>query len=107
MEIGIVKIEYTKSGDLTSASFHPTLEISADEKLLTSLSSIPNEDQESIAKQANIVFSTWFNEINHIELADRSEFQIINKVVECEKYSTGEMKKCVIKFSFEPLTHLN
>lgn len=102
LEIGIATIEYSKGGEIASASFSPTMNFRADEELLSRLDFAPHASNEILLKEhADRVFSAWFNKMNEIELADREEYEIVSEIVECLKFESQEIKKCVIKFTFK------
>lgn len=105
MRIGTVHLEYDELGKLIQAFFNPEIKIEADEDLLTKLSEIKNSDEKNICEQANTLFATWFSKMNEIELADRTEYHIINELVACEKFDSGAIKSCAIEFNFEHTPH--
>lgn len=43
--------------------------------------------------------SDWFARQNEVELADRDQYRITSRVIECTKFVTGKVMKCVIEFS--------
>jgi hypothetical protein len=104
MKIGIVKLEYSVNGLVTAATFEPTMKIEYDGKLLNDLAAIESAGEKKLCEQANVVFASWFAKMNEIELADRSEYHIVNKLINCTTLH-GAVKSCEIEFSFELIQH--
>lgn len=103
MEIGIAELTYNEDGTTTSATFKPTMVINADQALLERLATISGPDESILQSNARMVFAQWFNKSNEIELADPSEAYVADEIVECERYASGQPKRCVIRFIYRNL----
>lgn len=103
MDIGNVIIKYDETGKVVLTQFKPaTKTTTVGDKLLEQLKTITgSSDQETIRNNAQLAFASWFNSIVDMELADRDVNEIKTSVVHCEKYDSGMIKVCEIKFTFE------
>lgn len=99
--IGIVTMEYDEQGAVTSATFVPTMKVVLDDNLIRQLQSLTASDALALQNNADLVMSAWFAKTNEIELADREEWTIKSRVVECITYpENGKVKKCAIEYTF-------
>lgn len=103
-KIGIATVEYSEEGKVIKAFFEPKSKV--DMVDLNQLKQAVNLTQEDIQHNAEMVMSNWFSRQNDIELAERDQFKIISKVIECEKHPDGKIKKCVIEFTLEQIKRL-
>lgn len=103
-EIGTVEITYDENGNARDAKFTPSLKISLTNKLLLELFKISGKDSEGIIRSnADLVFGQWFSKLNEIELADREKYHVVSHLQRCIKYDSGNVKTCIITYSFEPV----
>lgn len=117
-EIGIVTMNYNDEGEVTMASFKPTMSITIDKNLFERFSKIGDtgkrikkespsvhyeEDSEMLRENAELVFASWFNKTNEIELADREKYKIISETIRCSKHFNGRIAECNIRFSLAEL----
>jgi len=103
LEIGIVTMNYNEDGTVIKelSHFTPTLKTTIDTDIEEQLLTIKGEnDSETLKHNANAVLAGFFTQITNIELADRSEYVVDSEVVTCEKYPTGGIKTCVLKYYF-------
>ena len=102
-EIGIVTVNYDKEGNIIREQSHfvPTIKTTVDDSIVEQLRNIKaNDDSEILRHNANLILAGFFNQINEIELADRSEYVVDSEVVKCESYPNGGVKTCVLKYLF-------
>lgn len=105
--IGQVTISYTETGVPSFAGFKPIMEIKlSGGELLEKLSEFQHDknSREHVEESASLVFATWFNKMNEIELADREKFEIVARTIDCQTYLKGNVKLCVINFVFKERT---
>lgn len=105
-EIGIATLMYNSDGVFSEANFKPTMMVSVNDKMMTELIDAVdcNSHDDIISNQANGVFAAWFQRMNEIELADRSQFEIAAELIEpCERWDNGVVKLCKIRFMFKHL----
>lgn len=104
-EIGVAILHYNEDGSFKTAEFKPTIIVKIDSKMMDELFNIETQKGEDIVKeQANNVFATWFQRMNDIELADREKYKIVTELVApCERYDSGIISKCSIKFIFKEI----
>lgn len=62
-----------------------------------------DEGREAVKQGAEVALATWYNHMNEIELADRSKYEIVSEMEECEEYENGGVKKCGMMFYFREL----
>ena len=103
-EIGVATILYSEDGKPLSSYFKPTVMFSADTKMLDQLSNVEGPDAESVKTNSELVMGAWFSNLNDIELADREEFSVVGEVLQCDKYQSGKIKRCSVKFVLKKLT---
>lgn len=106
MQIGTANISYNEQGEIVSAIFTPSLEldVNEDEDLLKQLKSIPcTSNEEIIRENAALVLGGWWNQLNQIELADRDKWKMDSEIVACNKWPSGRVQMCSIKFTFRRL----
>ena len=109
--IGVVTINYTKTGEVKSSNFTPTLKVEATDEIIEELKKMSKaDDADIVVNQAGLVMASFFSKMNEFELADRNKYEIVGKTIECVKYSKSEVKekiqlikKCVIEFIFKPI----
>jgi hypothetical protein len=103
-EIGIATLQYDQEGNLSAAELVPTMRVNLlpDLKELLSKSKAP-DSQEAIRNDAEYVYAAWFNKMNEIELADRTQYKITAECVSCVKYHSGKISEAKIKFFFEEI----
>lgn len=99
-EIGIATMRYKDTGEVISAIFKPTMLSETKVDFLRNLKGNLTKDDnvEEIANNAEIALASFFSQINSIELADREKQQIVSTPFKCVFYSSGNIKKCVVKF---------
>lgn len=103
-EIGVVTIDYNEEGVAIHSLFEPTLKIKGGMSLLEQMEALTaTQDPEIIKSNADLVFGNWFNKLSEIELADRDTHEVVSELVECDKYPSGNIKKCVLKYIFREL----
>lgn len=103
-EIGRATIQYDEQGNVTLAYFEPTMKIGLDANIATELKKLVDSTQiETVKENADTVMASWFAKMNQIELSDREEYDIVSKVVKCEKWDSGKVKMCVIEYTFQKL----
>lgn len=101
MIIGTATIEYDQNGKAVWSEFIPDMPLRSTESLSKQLATVKQGDEEAIKANASLIMAAWFNQVTEIELADREEFKISEKIVDCVKFDTGEIKKCSIQFSLD------
>lgn len=102
--IGIVTMEYDENGNVTSATFVPTMKVTLDENLVHQLQSIPASGAVTLMNNADLVMSAWFSKTNEIELADREEWAVDGRMIECTLHpGSTKVKKCVIEYTFKKI----
>lgn len=100
--IGIATIEYNKIGKMTRGIFKPTMEVNVPEEIRMAIKELDaNKDEKVLMENASMVLASWFTEVTKIELADRTEYHIVGRIVECLKHSNGQIRKCQIEYSYE------
>lgn len=104
LKIGIAEIVYSEDGKVLRAFFTPTMRIG---NVAEQLMKIRHGNAAQIRQDAEIVLSSWFNKMNEIELADRSEYEISSEVLSCTQYPDGGTKRCKIEFTFKKLDNAN
>lgn len=102
--IGQVAMEYSENGQVINASFTPSIVVKADEFLLGQLKTIPQTDADVLKHNADLVLASWFNKTNEIELADREKWTIVSAVVDCDKYPSGAVKRCILEYTFKQIS---
>lgn len=101
-EIGIATMVYDTNGKIMNTSFVPLLQIKHSKKLESQLQTVKgSEDAEALNNNAQLVMAAWFSQVDEIELADRDEYEVVSKVLSCEKYQSGRVKTCSIMFIFK------
>lgn len=104
LEIGVAHLNFDENGKINTASFTPTLTAFLSGKDISDFFDIDcSEGEKALQDQATAVFSTWFNKLSEIELADREQFGIASELSKCEKYGNGKIKNAEIKFIFKHL----
>lgn len=102
MIIGTAKIEYDPDGKVIKTQFISQLRLNP-LNLEKQLADIKQGDEEAIKANATLIMAAWFSQVAEIELADREKYKITDKIVECVKFDTGQIKKCSIQFSLDPI----
>lgn len=103
-KIGIVTMEYAQTGKIIQATFAPIMVVELEEELFYQLEEIkPTTDPAVLRSNADLVMASWFTRTNEIELADREKFSIVSDIIDCRKYETGQIKKCVIEYTFKKI----
>lgn len=104
MEIGTVTITYSANGTIINSEtyFTPSMQVSvSQENLLNEFMKITEKTDSEILKQnADLVIASWFSKMNEIELDERPGNGISSELIRCEKYSTGQIRKCVIRYNY-------
>ncbi len=99
-EIGVVTLKYDEKGAVVSSNFEPTITLEASDSLIEGLSQVKSsEDSSKIINHARNVFSSWFDLMTQIELND--EYTITTETLLCEKYESGLVSTCKVKFYYE------
>ncbi len=102
IEIGVVSVLYSPTWNVLDASFEPTMKHELDEKCLTQLKSISSDkDKDVIKSNAELVFASWFEKMNEIELADREKFEIVSRVLTKSLVEADKNWRVKILFSFK------
>lgn len=100
-EIGIAHLYYKENGEFEEADFKPTITVKMSDKLLREFKKIEGGSNTNLIEfDANATLSTWFSEMNMIELADREKFEITSHVDRCIKWPNGKVRSIKIKFYF-------
>lgn len=110
-EIGIATLHYDKKGHYNGGGFEPTMQIEISQGLMSELTGVCIDGEDKIAEhvnqkirdQADMVFATWFQKMNEIELADRSQYEIGTEVTHCSKYPNGKIRSVKLRFVFRHL----
>ena len=103
-EIGKVLLAYNEDGGFGHAEFIPTMVFQANEDLLSRFKEVEcKSGEQKIINDAGAVFAAWFQRMNDIELADRSQYHIDTELVSCEKYPSGAVSIVIVKFVFKHL----
>lgn len=100
MNVGIVTLQYTEAGILDSYDFKSDIQLPKEfeiDKLLV------GDKIEKIKATADLVMATWFNRVAEIELADRTEYTLVGETVMCDKYASGAVKACQIRYFLRPV----
>jgi len=103
VEIGYATVEYDENGKAKGASFNPTMKVKLGSLELKGLMSVSANNTDAFLRNAETVFASFFNKMNEIELADRSEYQIKSEQTLCERWPNGNVKICQVKFTFQRL----
>jgi hypothetical protein len=103
MKIGTVYLEYDKQGNVVDVSFISAIQFTLTDEWRKKLSGAPTNDEE-LRQKTDLVFSSWFNKVNEIELADRSEFKINSKVIECNEDILGLISRCKVEYFLSPIS---
>ena len=102
IKIGIVSMDYDESGKLFKAEFQPAnfkIDVDDNGRLMQSMFKVQsNSDINIIRLKSDIVLSSWFANINEIELSDRFEKEMKSEVVDCVKQENGMVKHCSILY---------
>lgn len=105
-EIGIATLLYNEDETPLCAHFKPTMDIKMGSREILEMADqvdCTGKDHE-ILNQANGVFATWFQRMNDVELADRSQYEIAAEFIKpCERWENGKIKGCNIRFVFKHL----
>lgn len=106
--IGTATVKYDEDGKAVFANFVPEMKVELDETSLGRLQKVvdKNKDAEKIRENADVVLSSWFSKMTDIELEDRADYQMISEVVNCEKYPSGQIKVCVLRYMFTNVKHV-
>jgi hypothetical protein len=108
INLGIVTIEYDEKGDVTSASFKPETHIKFDKHLLQQLQSVhSSKDVDVLKENIQFVVGGWWSVLNQIELADRDKYEEAIEIIECERYRTNMIKRCVSRIVFREISPVN
>lgn len=101
-EIGVSELSFDRDGKLVYGHFNPTMQIKVD-NISDFITGIDCKDEDAnIINKATQVFATWFQRMNDIELADRSQFEISTQFIEpCERWDNGIVKLAKIRFVFK------
>lgn len=100
-EIGNVVIDYHEDGHVIHTSFKPKAKVNFDKRLVMDLRQVEGDtNPEHIKMGAEAIFASWFKGIVDIELADVATSKIESKIVDCQKWDNGKVKRCEISFSF-------
>lgn len=92
---------------ILSADFIPTMKVSLDDNLLEQLKSIQQPNDGNVVKsQADLMLAAWFSKMNEIELADRTQYTIKSKVVDCTKWPNGKVRLCKLNYYFAKIVNL-
>lgn len=101
MDIGIVTLYYNEDGSFQTGDFKPEgITVNPDE-LLDRLAFTDGEDQDTTVRQSQMILAMWFDRNNHIELANREHTEIVSKILECEKWTNGNVHVCKIEFKLK------
>jgi hypothetical protein len=102
LEIGFVTIKYKEDGTIANAGFQPTMNLPMDALFLEQLRSVNcSTSSDDVKHNSDMIFSAFFNKINEIELADRTEWEVKSEIESCEKYDNGNVKSCKIKYVYQ------
>jgi hypothetical protein len=106
--IGVASVGYNEEGQVEFANFLPEMQIDLDQRSLNNLKKVVNNstNTETVKENADKVLAHWFSKINDIELAERPQFQVTSEIVNCEKHANGNVKLCVIRYSFSEFKEL-
>lgn len=102
-QLGVATIIYDEQGNASLASFNPTLPTNVGTSILKTFKNIGNNDLDVIKQNADLTLAAWFSEVTNIELADRTKYEIVSEVLECEKFPNGNIKMCKISYTFKEL----
>lgn len=97
-QIGTVTIEYNRSGVVTSHKFNPLIKVDNSQELRRELKNVNGENADVLKHNADVIVAAWFSKVNQVELEDREQYSVESEVIACEKYNTGGIKKCVLKY---------
>lgn len=102
-EIGVVSVIYNEDGEVVSASFEPNKKVEFDNTVLTQMVKLKTSSAEEVRTHTDFVLGAWFSKMTNIELADPSLYKIESEVVSCDKFPSGNVQKCVIRYLSKPL----
>lgn len=97
-EIGTVNVSYDEIGKPVQAIFTASPYTVTDPEVLSQLLTVKNDSQEEIQKNAELVISSWFSNLDEIQMLDREKFTITSEVVSCGKFGDGKIATCKITF---------
>lgn len=104
--VGITSLYYNEDGTLSSGFFTPFgFDLNGDQILERMKFIDAGQSGDELANHAKVVLAGFFSRANEIELADREKYEILPTVIECQKWPSGTVKKCVIRFTLKSKNH--
>lgn len=102
--VGVVTIKYNENGDTVYANFQPEAQEYTNPDFMHSLLGIPaSSESEMIKTNAQHLLVKYFTKINDMDMADHFEYGFVGDVIQCDRYDSGQVKECKIKFTFKKI----
>lgn len=104
-DIGKVALTYKEDGTVENVEFRADMSLKLDDPLLRQFGTLtPSSDVDALKSNADLAMAAWFSRMNDFELADREQWVIESRVIHCDKYPSGSVKKCELEYTFKKRT---